>query len=320
MVGHSERQTGDNHVGQGLPRHIDALPEAVGAEQHGVHVVLELLQHQGPGSACALHETRDADLVEEWLHQLGDFLHQLEVGEEHEGFAVRQLHEVLDPVGQSVAIALGARVGHLADHVELHLPRVIERSAFNGSTSKLDMGSSANLALTTGSVSCWIYMPSLPAIDGIIFEKGDMSNQLYGYGMYYSSGRLVFETANASKHTNYYANTGVTLQAGVWYHIVCTWNGTTVVTYLNGVQRLSASQVTPCVFNNHDFGLGKNLPSNTAGFPGTIDEVGVWNRVLTSSEVTSLYNTGTGFQYPFGSVINMPPVANAGTNQTLPAS
>jgi len=68
---------------------------------------------------------------------------------------------------------------------------------------------------------------------------------------------------------------------------------------LNGVQRLSASQVTPCVFNNYDFALGKNLPTNSAGFPGTIDEVGVWNRVLTSSEVASLYNTGTGFQYPF---------------------
>ena len=34
-------------------------------------------------------------------------------------------------------------------------------------------------------------------------------------------------------------------------------------------------------------------------FAGTIDEVGIWSRALTSTEVTSLYNGGAGFQYPF---------------------
>jgi hypothetical protein len=191
--------------------------------------------------------------------------------------------------------------------------------SFNGTTSKVDMGASTNLALTTGSVSCWVYMPSLPVNDGIIFEKGDMSIQLYGYGMYYSGGNLVFETASNTHHTNYYANTGVILHAGVWYHVVCTWNGTTVVTYLNGNQTLSASQATPTVFSTYDFGLGKNLPTNTAGFAGTIDEAGVWGRALTAAEVTSLYSSGTGNQYPFGGVPNIPPVAIAGPNQNLSA-
>ena len=33
-VGHAERQLGDDHVLQRVARHVDALPEAVGAEQH----------------------------------------------------------------------------------------------------------------------------------------------------------------------------------------------------------------------------------------------------------------------------------------------
>jgi hypothetical protein len=165
------------------------------------------------------------------------------------------------------------------------------------------MGASANLAVNTGSVSCWVYMPTLPVLDGVIFEKGDMSDQLYGYGMYYSSGRLVFETANNTSHTNYMANTGVTLQAGQWYHVVCTWNGTSVVTYLNGTETLSATESTPVTFNNYDFALGKNLHTNTAGFAGTIDEVGVWGRVLSAGEVTALYNSGAGVSYPFSGVI-----------------
>ena len=32
-----------------------------------------------------------------------------------------------------------------------------------------------------------------------------------------------------------------------------------------------------------------------------IDEVGIWSRTLTSTEVSDLYNSGSGLQYPFSS-------------------
>jgi len=35
-------------------------------------------------------------------------------------------------------------------------------------------------------------------------------------------------------------------------------------------------------------------------FKGIIDEVGIWNRALTSTEISELYNSGNGLQYPFG--------------------
>jgi hypothetical protein len=34
-------------------------------------------------------------------------------------------------------------------------------------------------------------------------------------------------------------------------------------------------------------------------FTGSIDEVGFWNRALTSAERASIYNSGTGKAYPF---------------------
>src|ERR1019366_6146048 len=109
--------------------HINTLPKAVSPKEHGVHVVLELFEHEGAGCAGALDKTGDADLVEEWLHQLPDFLHQLEVGEEDKSLAVGQLDEVLDPVDQRVTIAFGTWIGHFADHVKFHLSVVIEWSA-----------------------------------------------------------------------------------------------------------------------------------------------------------------------------------------------
>ena len=40
---------------------------------------------------------------------------------------------------------------------------------------------------------------------------------------------------------------------------------------------------------------------------GDTDEVGIWNRSLTPSEINQLYNNGTGFAYPFGPAPPPPP-------------
>ena len=40
MIGHGERQLGDDHGLQRVARHVDALPEAVGAEEHRARVRL----------------------------------------------------------------------------------------------------------------------------------------------------------------------------------------------------------------------------------------------------------------------------------------
>jgi hypothetical protein len=199
-------------------------------------------------------------------------------------------------------VSNGGNNGTPANVVQGVAGKVHTAYGFNWVNPSVDMGAYTNLAINIGSASCWVYISSLRANDGTIFEKGDMSNQLYGYGMYYGGGNLVFETANTTKHTNYYANTGVTLHASLWYHVVCTWNGTSVVTYLNGTKTLSAAEGTPVTFNNYDFALGKNPHTNTAGFPGTIDEVGVWSRVLSPGKVTALNNSGAGVAYPFTGV------------------
>ena len=41
---------------------------------------------------------------------------------------------------------------------------------------------------------------------------------------------------------------------------------------------------------------------NAQFLTGSIDEVGIWNRVLSQSEITAIYNTGSGFTYPFQEV------------------
>ena len=56
MVRHGEGQAGEDDVAQRLARHVDALPERVGAEEDRVAVLLELLQQPVARHGAALHE------------------------------------------------------------------------------------------------------------------------------------------------------------------------------------------------------------------------------------------------------------------------
>jgi hypothetical protein len=39
--------------------------------------------------------------------------------------------------------------------------------------------------------------------------------------------------------------------------------------------------------------------SNTQWSNGSLDEIGIWNRALTTGEISTLYNSGSGKGYPF---------------------
>ena len=91
-----------------------------------------------------------------------------------------------------------------------------------------------------------------------------------------------------------------TLTTGTWYHIVVTYlnssNLTTV--YVNG------SSIGTVNFGTRNAQTGNffcilNFNGGTLPFKGLVDEVGVWTRVLSGTEITSLYNGGAGLQYPF---------------------
>jgi len=87
------------------------------------------------------------------------------------------------------------------------------------------------------------------------------------------------------------------LGTSVWHHMVLTWDATTVKGYIDG-----ASFGTPA----NDAGTGSGgtsgltiLDQRTAGSSpasAIIDDVGLFNRVLTAAEVSTLYkDAGAGF-------------------------
>jgi hypothetical protein len=86
----------------------------------------------------------------------------------------------------------------------------------------------------------------------------------------------------------------------IWYHVVATYHyvadGTSVMNmYVNGVQ--DATQITtahgPINTTTAPLTIGvDNYADPTRFFAGTLDDVRIYNRTLSASEVQQLYNLG----------------------------
>ena len=91
---------------------------------------------------------------------------------------------------------------------------------------------------------------------------------------------------------------------GTWYHVVCTVDQTAneMKLYVDGTLRAT----TGSLLNPSQFLRGPSVgKGNNAFFDGKVDEIGIWSRELTSAEVTSLYNSGSGLTYPFTTGLNI---------------
>lgn len=85
-----------------------------------------------------------------------------------------------------------------------------------------------------------------------------------------------------------------------WYHVGVTKSGTTAKFWLNGVQQGADQTGTSATVFNSTAVMEVGFWGVTSdGLNATIDMLGMWDVALASGDITSLYNAGTGVQYPF---------------------
>lgn len=90
------------------------------------------------------------------------------------------------------------------------------------------------------------------------------------------------------------SGTATALSAGTYYFLVGTYDGAgTSKLYVNGT--LQATQSTTNVtFTNNNLTLGRRGNNSSQYVDGQIDEVGTWSKALSTTEITDLYNSGSG--------------------------
>ncbi len=156
------------------------------------------------------------------------------------------------------------------------------------------------------SFSFWVNLTSVGANQFFISHQDNGASAYEGYSMYQAAlGTLNFDFYNTAFGPNgCNPKSGISVIGTGWTHVVWTYAGTSLASgfklYVNNVDTTitaSIDNLSATTKNTNDFRLG----NRATGFNmnGMLDEVGVWSRVLTSGEVTSLYNGGAGLPYPF---------------------
>jgi len=79
---------------------------------------------------------------------------------------------------------------------------------------------------------------------------------------------------------------------GVWQHLAATYDSGTMILYLNGayVNETTGADLQAEI-SNYDFLIGRDV-GIAQPFKGEVDEVAIWERVLTPDEVQKLYEAG----------------------------
>jgi len=148
------------------------------------------------------------------------------------------------------------------------------------------------------SISLWIKFESLTFSDYYAVCKGNEYQIYYDY----ISSRIKFR-ANISGGATISANNLGAPSTGTWYHIVC-WHDSVnneVGIVINNGTPDTTSYSSGFTDGTGTFAIGAYEWFSgfyTGYFDGLIDEVGFWKKVLSSSEISSLYNSGNGLAYP----------------------
>src|SRR2546423_274824 len=158
--------------------------------------------------------------------------------------------------------------------------------AFNGTSARVTVPNAASLQLTTGmTLEAWVFPTgSLTSwrsvvdktVDGYyLMASTDQSNRP-GVGGTWTGG-----------NQNVAAPTVLTINT--WTHLAATFDGATVRLFVNGVQVASQAQTTPLATTPGTLQMGAN--SYGEFFAGRIDEVRIYNRALSATEIQTDMNT-----------------------------
>src|SRR5205823_13158247 len=93
---------------------------------------------------------------------------------------------------------------------------------------------------------------------------------------------------------------GLPLPLQAWSHVVVEFDGSAVRTYVNGVLGRTVPASGTVATSSGALRIGGRSNANSSFFAGQIDEVGIYNRPLSSGEVRGNFTAGSLHRAPTG--------------------
>lgn len=155
---------------------------------------------------------------------------------------------------------------------------------FTSGSRRVDIPYSASVNTTTGfTVAFWYRATSN---SGSIAAKPLGTGTLNSWQLEFTGGSLSFTSSGGSSQN---FDTIAAPATGAWHFVVASWSGTSKKLYLDGTLRLTVARTISFDARGLVIGGDYNSGSFVLPFLGFIDEVRLYNRALTDSEVTQLF-------------------------------
>ncbi len=172
--------------------------------------------------------------------------------------------------------------GYENDGIVYNATLIGQHYEFDGMADYIDAGNSESLNIASNiTISAWVRTNS----DGRIISHKGSDNA--GYELYIANGKGVIYVSNVADYETTYSGTDVT--DNIWHHIVATNDGTANRIYIDGC--LEMYEPTTILIGSRDNNLfiGRYSKREAAYFSGSIDEVAIYSRVLSSKEILAQY-------------------------------
>jgi hypothetical protein len=192
--------------------------------------------------------------------------------------------------------SIGGNNGTLENNTGFGTGVVGQAFVFNGANQWVEIPDAPALNPSTNlTLEAWVNVTGYPNTDlaTIVtkFSTWDMSRNQYQLETHYDGVRLNFRALVLLPSGYGYVDGSTTIQFGTWYHVAMTYDGSFVKLYVNSALDGSVAASGTIAPTTEPLRIG----GPSAGpwwFKGSVDEVSLYNRALSSGEIQAIYNAG----------------------------
>ena len=155
------------------------------------------------------------------------------------------------------------------------------------SNDLVSIADAADLDLSTGmTLEAWVYPSTVATWRSLIFKSNganDLAYALYAFSDGANTPRGFVNIGGAQQDIG----GGSTLPVNTWTHLATTYDGSTLRVYVNGTAVGQLAVSGSILASTGALELGGNTAYGTEWFAGRMDEVRIYNRALSTSEIVS---------------------------------
>lgn len=171
--------------------------------------------------------------------------------------------------------------------------------------------------------SCWVNLTTVNNTNNqnssnFVLNTSPHNGLCFGAN-WLNSGKYTLFAGNGSWDGVFNGSSNQSAVAGNWKHLILTKNSNTYKLYVNGtLDKIWTSAVT-LVSNNYKIYFGGTDPATGTNevLKGKLDDIGIWDRELTQTEITTVFQSGSAGVIDKGSLLEFCKVFPNPANKNL---